>query len=61
MRIIHLNSVNKIGCGAVDICCGGSKSFKTTTRVVFGGTGGGGGKQRGTITSFVNSPNFNAC
>lgn len=54
----YLNSVKRTGCGVGGL----SMSRKTTAgRTVFGGTGGGGGSARGTITSLVNSPNFNAC
>ncbi len=56
-----MNSVKRSGC--IFCCCWLSISRKAPGRVIFGGTGGGGGggKERGTRTSFVNSPNLSAC
>lgn len=60
--LTYLNSVKMTGCCCCD--CWLSMSRKAPpARISLGGTGGGGGggKERGTITSLVNSPNFNAC
>ena len=62
----YLNSVKRIGC-AFDCCCCWLPISRRTVPAVgvrfdLGRTGGGGGgKERGTITSLVSSPNFNAC